>query len=311
MRVNFSAIPTSQILCSSEDAGYRDPAAVIHDGRMYCYYSYVERSDDGFTDFHLGLSVSEDLIHWEGPILLTERDRSKNWSSPGCVLRVGDEWAMCLQTYPTLGNAPGRIFGNGDSRIYLSRSRDLLHWSEPELLRVHGDDVPPEAMGRMIDPYIVREQGDSGRYLVFYKQHPKGVPHRVTATGYPVEYMSFSSSVDLRHFRFEGSVECSENVCILPCGGEYRIYNSPQNGIACLRTRDFQHFVSDPLLTLGQAHWPWAQSRLTAGFVLDARAEPGVGKYLMLFHGDQPAFPLCASIGLAWSDDCAHWQYAP
>ena len=65
MHVDFSALRTSRILPCDGHAGYRDPAAIIHDGRLYCFYSYVERSDDGVTDFRLGLSVSDDLENWQ------------------------------------------------------------------------------------------------------------------------------------------------------------------------------------------------------------------------------------------------------
>ena len=67
---------------------------------------------------------------------------------------------------------------------------------------------------------------------------------------------------------------------------------------------------------LGQPTWPWAQGRLTAGFVLDLRTEPAVGKALMFFHGsDFPekdprgGFDNFASIGLAWSDDLKTWAW--
>jgi hypothetical protein len=70
------------------------------------------------------------------------------------------------------------------------------------------------------------------------------------------------------------------------------------------------------LITLGQKDWVWAQGRLTAGFVLDARHVPQVGKYLMFFHGsrygeDDPrgGFDNFASIGLAWSDDLREWDW--
>ena len=184
MNVDFSPIATSQILPCTESVGYRDPAAVFHEGSVYCFYSYVEKGADGWTYFCLGVSISEDLVHWRGPYLLTEADRRFNYSSPGCVIRVGDEFVMCIQTYPTLNNAPDQVCGDQTSRLYLIRSKDLLHWSEPELMRVHGDDVAEEDMGRMIDPYIVRDIHDEGRYLVFYKQHPRGgpTPRRIPAT---------------------------------------------------------------------------------------------------------------------------------
>lgn len=277
---------------------------------VYLFYSYVEKGEDGRTFFRLGLSISEDLVHWDEPILLTPRDLRYNYSSPGCIIRQGEEFVMCIQTYPSWKNPPGNSFGDKSSRIYLIRSKDLIHWSEPELMRVHGDDVAEEDMGRMIDPYVVEDIHQPGRYLVFYKQHPRDVAPRRTETGYPVEYMCYSSTNDLKHFRYEGYVECGENVCVIPWEDGYRIYNSPQNGVACLKTKDFITYEREATLTLGQEHWPWASSRLTAGFVLDARDVPGVGKYLMFFHGDEPgAFPFCASIGLAWSDDLITWQY--
>ena len=35
----------------------------------------------------------------------------------------------------------------------------------------------------------------------------------------------------------------------------------------------------------GGHRWPWATGRLSAGFVLDLRHDPTVGKALMFFHG--------------------------
>ncbi len=310
MQVDFSAIRSSQIIPCTDRSGFRDPTAIFHNGRCYCFYSHVELGEDGWTYFRLGLSISDDLIHWDGPYLLTPRDRRLNYSSPGCIIQWNHEFVMCIQSYPTDGNEPHQVCGNRDSRIFLIRSRDLLHWSKPELMRVHGDDVAAEDMGRMIDPYIIRDIHDPERLLVFYKQHPKGVVISRTETGYPVEYMCFSSTRDLIHFRYEGYVECGENVCVVPHEDGYRIYNSPQNGIACLLTKDFTAFEKEAPLFFGQQRWPWAASRLTAGFLLDGRCEPGVGKYLMFFNGDEPeAFPFCASLGLAWSDDLKAWHF--
>ena len=64
--------------------------------------------------------------------------------------------------------------------------------------------------------------------------------------------MSYSSTRDLKHFRYESYVECGENVCVLPENGGYRIYNSPQNGIACLKTKDFLTWEKEAPLTFGQ-----------------------------------------------------------
>ena len=43
------------------------------------------------------------------------------------------------------------------------------------------------------------------------------------------------------------------------------------------------------LITLGQAHWPWARGRLTAGVVADLRSVPEVGKALLFFRNKKKA----------------------
>lgn len=61
---------------------------------------------------------------------------------------------------------------------------------------------------------------------------------------------------------------------------------------------------------------PPAETRLTAGFVLDLRCEPRVGKYLMFFHGGGPGAKKTqdnvdanCSIGIASSADLQTWDW--
>ena len=69
------------------------------------------------------------------------------------------------------------------------------------------------------------------------------------------------------------------------------------------------------VLTLGQADWPWAcNGRLTAGFVLDLRCDPAVGKALMFFHASAfsertRGFYKNCSLAIAWSDDLKKWSW--
>jgi len=104
-------------------------------------------------------------------------------------------------------------------------------------------------------------------------------------------------------------------VCVLPHEGQYLIFHSPQNGVGMMKTRDFEHFEPyGPLITLGQSQWPWAQGRLTAGFVLDLTKDPKWGKYIMFFHGSGPederiCFDNHASIAWAWSEDLLTWHW--
>ena len=71
-------------------------------------------------------------MHWTPPKIFTPRDQNLNYGSPGDVIRYGDEWILCLQTYP---RPHGEKFGNADSRVWIMRSKDLENWGAPELLR--------------------------------------------------------------------------------------------------------------------------------------------------------------------------------
>jgi hypothetical protein len=178
------------------------------------------------------------------------------------------------------------------------RSPDLEHWGQPELLRVKGPDVPEQQMGRMIDPYLLADKDEPGKWWCFYKQN--GV--------------SLSWSYDLRHWTYRGRAAAGENVCVVVDGGQYVLFHSPENGIGVKRSPDLVTWTDEGQLVLGQADWPWAQGRLTAGFVLDLRNDRGVGKALLFFHGSGPEdertmFDTHASLGLAWSDDLRHWEW--
>lgn len=274
---------------------YRDPAAVYHDGIFRLFFTLVRQEADRRSYLYTAVSRSADLVEWTPPRLLTPRNLDLNFSSPGNVVRLGDEWILCLQTYP---RPNGEKWGNAASRLWTLRSRDLENWGEPELLRVKGPDVPVEAMGRMIDPFLLRDKDDPERWWCFYKQNG----------------IRMSCSPDLRTWTDVGRIPAGENPCVLVDGDEYVLFHSPENGIGIKRSRDLDTWRDERLITLGQADWPWARGRLTAGFVLDLRAELGVGKYLMFFHGSGPEdertmFDNCASIGIAWSDDLIEWDW--
>jgi len=158
-------MPSPIILHGSDTTAYRDPA-VYYDGQtFYLFCTYVETAEGGpwMTTVEC---TSTDLLHWSAPVELTRRDRRFNFSSPGNVIRYGDEYVLCLQTYC---RENGEKYGNERSRLWTMRSRDLVHWDEPTLLRVKGD-VPDEAMGRMIDPYLVQDIDEPGKWWCLYKQ---------------------------------------------------------------------------------------------------------------------------------------------
>ena len=276
---------------------YRDPAVYYKDGVFHLFFTYctTEFHDGGFTRYvQIGACDSRDLLSFTPVRTLTPKDVSLNYSSPGNIVFWDGKYRMCCQTYCCEN---GERWGNERSRIWLMDSEDLVNWSEPALMRVKGDGVPVEEMGRMIDAFLI--QDDDGGWFCFYKQN--GV--------------SFSKSRDLVHWTYMGRADSGENVCVLKDGDIYRLWDSPPNGIGEKTSRDLVHWEDTGRLHLfGQDGWPWAQGRLSAGFVLDLRGEPSVGKALMFFHGTGPypeprIFNQYACLSVAWSDNLVDWDW--
>jgi len=281
---------------------FRNPAVLYFDNKFYLFFSFVEVENDGKVFRYTAWSASKDLRKWSAPVKITPRDQKLNYCAPGNVIRVQDEWILSFQKYPRLGlhiNQPER-YGDSTSRIFISRSRDLDKWSEPELLKVKGNNVSEENMGRMIDPYLVEDKDEKGKYWCFYKQ--RGV--------------SMSYSYDLKNWVFFGSAESGENVCVLVENDEYIMFHSPSNGIGILKSKDLRNWEKwGNLITLGQSGWNWAKGRITAGVVINLKDVAGIENYLMFFHGSGPLkenegdFDKNASIGLAWSKDLVNWDW--
>lgn len=281
---------------------YRDPAALFANDSLYLFFTLVRTEADNKVYSYVAMSQTQDLRHWSRVRLLTPRNQRLDYSSPGNIVRFQREWVLCLQTYPRPDYTADQMprFGTADARLFTMRSPDLHHWAAPELLRVKGPDVDEKSLGRMIDPYLLEDQNEPGRWWCFYKQN--GV--------------SRSYSPDLRHWTYAGHTEAGENACVLVENHEYVLLHSPKNGLAFKRSADLQTWRDwGGVFTLGQAGWPWARGRLTAGTVLDLRQKPGFGQYVLLFHGSGPRteeagdFDKNASIGLAWSDDLQHWRW--
>ncbi len=293
-RIDLAALRTPILIAGDSTTAYRDPAVIYRDGVFRLYCTVNRREDDGRCYLHTAVMTSRDLLRWTRPQILTPRDPNLNYSSPGNVVRFRSDWVMCLQTYPT---PRGETYGNETARLWIMRSGDLERWSAPELLRVKGPDVPVEKMGRMIDPFLVEDKDKPGTWWCFYKQ--RGA--------------SLSYSRDLRTWTYSHHIDAGENVCVLVDRDEYVMFHSPRNGIGVKRSKDMRQWRDvGECITLGQREWPWAQGRLTAGFVLDLRKYPEVGKALMFFHGSRPTEPEThgeASLGIAWSEDLTHWDY--
>ena len=296
--VDWSAISSPIVFHGDATTAYRDPAAIYANGWFYLYFTLVQIDADKNPFQCTAWSKSRDLVKWTSPVIFTPHDRSLNYGSPGDVVRFGDQWVLCLQTYP---RPNGEQFGNANSRIWMMRSDDLEKWGPAEPLNVMGPQVPLAKMGRTIDPFLLQDKDDPGKWWCLYKQ--KGA-------------VNISYSRDLKSWTYGWKIVGGENPCVIRDGDEYVLYSAPDNGIAVSRSSDLKTWTKQPTLLLGQADWPWAQGRLTAGFVLDLRKDPKVGKALMFFHGSQfeepdprGGFDNFASVGLAWSSDLKDWQW--
>jgi hypothetical protein len=262
----------------------------------------VEVEKDGKVFSYTASSTSRDLRKWSNPVKITPRDQKLDYCSPGNVIRYNDEWILCLQTYPRPDlyvSEPVR-YGDASARIFIMRSKDLVNWTTPEILMVKGRDIPVEKMGRMIDPYIIEDKDEDGKYWCFYKQ--RGV--------------SMSNSGDLINWTFSGYTESGENSCVLVENDEYILFHSPSNGIGIKKSNDLKKWESwGNLITLGQSEWNWAKGRITAGTVINLKDVRGIERYLMFFHGSGPLkenegdFDKNASLGIAWSKDLINWYW--
>ena len=296
MGIDWDHLPETVFLKGGRDFAYRDPCAHYHDGTFRVWHTQIHGNAGGDWVSGTGVTESTDLIHWSEPRLITPLDKQYNYSSPGNVIRYNNRWMMCLQTYPTPN---GGFFGDESARIFTMVSDDLIKWDQPKLIRVKGPNIARKDMGRMIDPYLIEDKDQPGKWWCFFKQNGA----------------SMSWSTDLNSWTYYGHVEAGENVCLLIDENNYVLFHSPNNGVGVKRSQDFQTWTDHGLLTLGQAEWPWAQGRLTAGHVLDLRDEEAVGKYVMFFHGSSPEG--CAlqethghsSLAFAWSPDLASWEW--
>jgi hypothetical protein len=297
--IDFSQITSPIIFRGDATTAYRDPAAIYHNGWFYLYFTLMKIEPDKQIYGYTAWSKSRDLLHWTDPKIFTPKDQNLNYESPGDVIRYGDDWVLCLQTYPRPNGAKR---GNNDCRIWTMRSKDLENWGPPELLSVMGPDVPREKMGRMIDPFLLQDKDDPGKWWCFFKQ--KGGVH-------------VSSSRDLQTWTpMDFKIAGGENPCVIVDGNQYVLFYSPKNGIGVKRSNDLQKWTDEGILTLGQKDWPWAQGRLTGGFALDLRQDPKVAKALLFFHGSdyqesdpRGGFDNFASLGLAWSTDLKNWDW--
>lgn len=282
-----------------EAEALRDPAIFYHDGTLYCYYTVVIPFGDAYR-LHVGLSRTNDLRTWTNEVAIPRQPL--NFSSPGNVFRHGDEFIMCMQSYPI---DPGKKWGNETSRLWIARSRDLVTWSAPEMLHAEGCRGTWTDSSRQIDPYIVEHDG---KWWCFYKggQGQLGLLVSDKLSGPWREALPDRPAVSSNDMPDHAPIE---NPCVIHTGKEFAMIIAP-----CKRKRGIGLAYSSDLINWRDIHYvdfpdiAWADDGPSAAMVLDMRRELGV--WLMAFHGEliKKENSHAAALGFAWSTDLEHWE---
>jgi len=293
------------LLHGNDRIAYRDPLLFYQGDTFHLFFSYVREEEDRLIYWYVATSESKDLVHWTEPRTLTPKGQDLNYASPGNIVRVGDQWLMGVQTYPIVNFRRGDPlrFNDDRARLFLLHSRDFVTWSNPELIKVKGPDVGEAELGRMIDPFLLRDKDVPGKWWCFWKQ--AGSIH-------------CSWSYDLRTWTVgTRTIAFGENAQVIVVDGEYVMFYAPANGVGVKRSSDLVHWrEEEPPIVLGQKDWPWCETRLTGGYVADLRDVPGVGKYVMVCHSMGPGKKRTDAnvnanchILIAWSDDLKTWEW--
>ncbi len=149
----------------------RDPSVYKTTDGYHLFYSRFSNKDWSKPEnWSIGQVFTKDFITFEH-----DRDISpKGFASPGDVIFWGGRYILPYQSYP-----------EKPTKLCLSRSDDLISWSEPEFFMEEAVDLPWNQAKRTIDPTFVVD-GDTlhcyfvGTDLVNYDGHTNLAGHAVT-----------------------------------------------------------------------------------------------------------------------------------
>ena len=276
----------------------RDPLLAHVDGRWLLFHTAVRPTAEAFA-LRLDVAESTDLTTWTTRSVFPESPA--NHSSPGSLVRIGNQWVLSLQSYPI---DPGAQWANEDARLWLATSSDLLAWSPPRLVVAANDQrVAWTSSPRRIDPFLISH---AGRHWCLYKaagQFGMLVSSDLSTWSEASPDRPVLGTADTP----DGSTV--ENPCVVAVDGRFALIFSP-----CREGRGIGIAWSDDLLRWRDVRYldfpdlPWAPGGPTAAMVIDRRAAEG--GWLMAFHGDRPIPENShgAAIAFARSDDLLTWR---
>ena len=278
------------IFKGTESIAYRDPTCYFYNGEYHLFFTVSEK-EDGYMYNYVAHSVSRDLKSFSAPTVITEKDRSKNYCSPGNVICKDGVYYLFVTSYPMPLPYSERSWADDTARLFYIKTTDFKSFSAPVRIYPKGKDCENE--GRMIDPFVLFE---NGKYLLFFKQN--GV--------------SLSVSDDLENWEYIGRTNGGENACVLKKDGKYLLIHSPENGIGIMESADLKAWNDLGIYTLDQQSWEWASGRLTAAFAMETELGES-HKYAVFFHGSRKeSFPEThgsASLALCYTDDFKKFHF--
>ncbi len=123
------------------------PQIIEKDGSYYMFYA----GGGGHWDSMINLAVSKDLFNWERPAGVNPLFRDFYDARDPMALKVGDEYLLYYcKTYSR---------GDHRSAVAFRRSRDLIHWSEPEFALALSEDPRLINSGHTESPYVFEYGG--------------------------------------------------------------------------------------------------------------------------------------------------------
>ena len=273
------------IFKGDEKIAYRDPACYYYNGEYHLFFTFSEK-ENGYMYNRVGHSRSSDLRVFSEPELITVKDYAWNYCSPGNVVKYGDEYLICVTSYPMKMPYSERSSADETARLFFIKTKDFKSFSSPERIYPKGRENTNE--GRKIDPFVFEKAEDE--FLLFFKQN--GV--------------SVSKSANLRDWIFIGSADGGENACVIEDNGKYILIHSPENGIGIKESDDLITWKDIGVHILEQESWEWARGRLTAAFAMRPKTECEY-KYIVFFHGSRadssPETHGAASLAFAYTND--------
>lgn len=280
----------ARLLAPRPGIARRDPAAIEADGVVHVFHTVVDVTTDPLT-LWVEVTTSDDLRHWTAPERVTPPGPS--FSSPGNIVRRGDEWVMCLQSYPI---PPGGVYADDRCRLWTMRSPDLRRWSAPVELRI----TDGSGTQRRIDPFLVEADDE---LLCLHKD--AGAIRALRSRDAMATWQSVSGPALVDPASLPAG-ETVENPAVLarPGGGWLLFASSVRAGRGIRVARGRTPLEWGPCIELDLPAASWAPGGLSAATVLATPARAHA--WTMFIHGEADD-PHLADLTLLVSDDLETW----